>query len=86
MVVRGYVQGIFFRDSCQREAARAGVNGWVRNCNDGAVEAVFEGPSGGVDQLVAWCRHGPPRARIDQVEVDDESPEGLVGFRVKGWD
>ena len=77
---------MFFRDSCQREAARRRVSGWVRNRNDGAVEAVFEGDDDAVDAMVAWCRQGPPRARVDRVEVIDEAAEGLRGFRVKGWD
>ena len=85
-MVHGWVQGVFFRDSCRREAAVGGAAGWVRNRNDGAVEAVFEGPAAVVEALVAWCRHGPPRARVDQVDVVDEAPEGLTGFRVKGWD
>ena len=86
VVIHGYVQGVFFRDSCQREAARVHVAGWVRNRNDGAVEAAFEGEPAGVDAMVAWCRNGPPRARVDRVDVIDEEPEGLSGFRVKGWD
>jgi acylphosphatase len=86
VVVDGWVQGVFFRDTCQREAIVAGVAGWVRNRNDGAVEAVFEGPAAAVDAMVAWCRQGPPRARVDHVEVMEETPEDLSGFRVKGWD
>jgi acylphosphatase len=86
VVVNGRVQGVFFRDSCQREAARAGVAGWVRNRNDGAVEAVFEGEDDAVEAMVAWCRRGPSRARVDRVDVVEESPEGLRGFRVQGWE
>ena len=86
VVVDGYVQGVFFRDSCQREAARVGVAGWVRNRNDGAVEAVFEGADDAVDAMVRWCRTGPPRARVERVQVVDEGPEGLTRFTVKGWD
>jgi acylphosphatase len=86
VVVDGRVQGVFFRDSCQREAAARRLGGWVRNRNDGAVEAVFEGPADAVDAVVAWCRTGPPRARVDRVTVSDEPPEGLTSFRVRGWD
>jgi acylphosphatase len=87
VVISGRVQGVFFRDSCQREAARHRLAGWVRNRNDDAVEAVFEGDESAVEVLVAWCRTGPPRARVDRVEVFDEPPEHLRGFRVKGgWD
>lgn len=85
VVISGRVQGVFFRDSCQREAARLHVAGWVRNRNDGAVEAVFEGDAEGVGAMVEWCRHGPPRARVDSVSVVDEPAEGLTSFRVTGF-
>lgn len=82
VVVDGRVQGVFFRDSCQREASIAGVGGWVRNRDDGRVEAVFEGDAAAVERLVAWCRHGPPRAVVTSVSVTDEPPVGERGFRV----
>ena len=82
VVVSGRVQGVFFRDSCRREAVTAGVAGWVRNRRDGRVEAVFEGPPGAVERLVSWCRVGPPRADVDAVEVHDEDPVGETGFAV----
>ena len=82
VVVRGNVQGVFFRASCQREAARRGVAGWVSNRPDGAVEAVFEGEDAAVDALVSWCRQGPPHADVSGVDVSEEEPEGLSGFRV----
>lgn len=83
VVVRGTVQGVFFRASCQREAAARGVAGWVSNRPDGAVEAVFEGADAGVDALVAWCRQGPPHAMVADVDVRDEEPEGLSHFSVR---
>ena len=76
VVVAGEVQGVFFRDSCRREAAAHGVAGWVRNRSDGAVEAVFEGDEAGVRRMVDWCRTGPPRARVAHVDVIDEPPTG----------
>ena len=82
VVVSGRVQGVFFRDSCRREAVAAGVAGWVRNRRDGRVEAVFEGSPGAVERLVAWCRAGPPRAHVDALEVHDEEPVGETGFAV----
>ena len=82
--MRGRVQGVFFRDSCRERALVAGVSGWVRNGSDGSsVEAVFEGPADAVDRLVAWCRAGPPRARVDAVDVVDEPVTGETGFRVR---
>lgn len=83
VVVRGTVQGVFFRASCQREAAARGVAGWVSNRPDGAVEAVFEGGDAAVEALVAWCRQGPPHAVVAGVDVSDEVPEGLSGFGVR---
>lgn len=83
VLVAGRVQGVFFRDSCRTEAVRAGVSGWVRNRADGQVEAVFEGELEAVERLVAWCRQGPPRARVNGVEVRNEEPSGERGFAVR---
>jgi acylphosphatase len=83
VVVDGRVQGVFFRESCRREAVAAGVAGWVCNHDDGRVEAVLEGPGRAVEQVVAWCRHGPRTAMVTSVEVAVETPAGLVGFRVR---
>ncbi len=83
VVVSGQVQGVFFRDTCRREAARRGVAGWVRNCPDGTVEAVFEGPPDAVSALVAWARKGPAQAVVDDVQTFEETPEGSTGFTVR---
>jgi acylphosphatase len=82
VVVRGHVQGVFFRDSTRREASSRGVAGWVSNRPDGAVEAVFEGDPEAVDALVDFCRGGPRGASVEDVEVFDEEPEDLREFRV----
>lgn len=84
VVVSGRVQGVWFRDSCREQAQKLQVNGWVRNRNDGAVEAVFEGPAMQVAAMVEWCRKGPPRAVVTGVTVSNEDPEGLTTFRVTG--
>jgi acylphosphatase len=81
-VVHGLVQGVFFRDSTRQRARQFGVSGWVRNAEDGSVEAVFEGPEDAVERLVDFVRRGPRGARVDRVEVFEEPPEGLTGFRV----
>ena len=83
VVVHGRVQGVFFRGSTQEEARRAGIDGWVRNLPDGAVEAVFEGEAAAVEQLEAYCRRGPPWAQVMRVEITEEEPEGEQGFRVR---
>lgn len=83
VLVSGRVQGVWFRDTCQREARRHGVAGWVRNRLDGRVEAVFEGPPDAVLTLVNWSQHGPPRAEVTGIEVEDEDPRGDAGFIVR---
>jgi acylphosphatase len=83
VVVHGHVQGVFFRDTTRREAARRGVAGWVTNRADGAVEAVFEGPPEAVAAMVEFCESGPRGADVDRVEVVDEEPERLNGFDVR---
>jgi acylphosphatase len=82
VVVRGLVQGVFFRDTCRREARAHGVNGWVRNLPDRSVEAVFEGPSDAVESMIAWARRGPDLAHVTEVEVTEEQPQGERHFRV----
>ena len=83
VVVAGRVQGVWFRESCRREAVARGVAGSVRNRMDGTVEAVFEGQEAAVAEMVAWCRIGPPRADVTGVDVDSEPPAGAVGFQVR---
>ena len=76
------MQGVWYRDSCRREADALGVGGWIRNRADGAVEAALEGDRAAVDKLVAWMRAGPPRAVVTGIEVVDEEPVGERGFSV----
>jgi acylphosphatase len=82
-VVHGQVQGVFYRDSCRTEARRLGVAGFVRNLDDGTVEAVFEGDPDAVGAMLDWAYTGPQRARVSRVEVSDEEPEGLTDFQVR---
>ena len=82
ILIDGRVPGVFYRDTCRREAMAAGVAGWARNRSDGRVEVVAEGPPAAVDRLVAWCRSGPSQAVVTDVDVIDEQPEGLHGFRI----
>jgi acylphosphatase len=78
----GRVQGVFFRDSVRREAARRGVAGWARNCLDGTVEAVFEGPPEAVAAMVEYVRRGPGHSSVERIDESREPPEGLSGFDV----
>jgi acylphosphatase len=82
-MVTGRVQGVWFRESCRDQAQAAGVAGSARNLADGRVEVVLEGPRAAVEEVVAWCRRGPQRARVDGIEVVDETPIAEQGFRVR---
>lgn len=77
------VQGVWFRESCRRMAESQGIAGWVRNRQDGDVEAVFEGEAQPVSVVVSWCRMGPPRAIVVGIDVTEEPVEGVVGFSVR---
>ena len=83
VVVRGRVQGVFFRDSTRDQAESHGVAGWVANRSDGAVEAVLEGPRAAVEQVLDFLESGPSRASVENLAVQDEDPEGLTGFKVR---
>lgn len=74
--VTGYVQGVFFRHSTAQRARTRRLTGWVRNLPDGRVEAVIEGEDDEVRSLVDWCRHGPPHATVENVEVEWGSATG----------
>ena len=81
--VSGQVQGVNFRGATQEEAERLGLNGWVRNLQDGRVEAVFEGDSETVRQMIDWCESGPSSAEVTDVTVEQEEPAGESGFEVR---
>jgi len=83
VVITGEVQGVSFRDATRKEAEDAGLAGWVRNRDDGSVEAVFEGNADAVDRLLDWCRSGPSSADVDDVEDSEEEPQGESGFEVR---
>ncbi len=82
--ISGQVQGVFFRDSARERAEQLGLAGWVRNLSDGRVEAIFEGPSEKVREMVRWCGEGPSHAEVEDVEAEIEASEGdLEGFEVR---
>jgi acylphosphatase len=83
VVVRGSVQGVFFRVETRNRARSLGLAGWVRNAPDGTVEAVFEGDADRVESMVEWCRHGPAGASVEDVEVTWGEPEGDEGFSIR---
>ena len=84
VVVTGRVHGVWFRESCRRQATAAKLSGWVRNLDDGRVEAVFQGEGHAVDALVVWCQRGPPSAVVTRIVVEEQSPlADEKGFRVR---
>jgi len=84
VLISGRVQGVFFRAETQRAATGFKLSGWVRNLPDGRVEAVFEGEDAAVDKMLAWCHHGPPAARVQEVIVTEETYTGeFTSFGIK---
>jgi acylphosphatase len=83
VVVRGRVQGVWFRESARRRAAELGVAGWVRNRPNGSVEAELEGGADAVAVLLDWFGHGPTGARVDDVAVEELAATGEDRFVVR---
>jgi acylphosphatase len=82
--IHGRVQGVFYRQSTRETAAGLDLTGWVKNCSDGSVEAVFEGEKAAVNQAIEWCRKGPAAARVTDVVVSWKDFDGeLCGFQIR---
>jgi acylphosphatase len=79
LLISGRVQGVFFRSETRDKAKAMGISGWVRNTSDGRVEAVFAGDRDNVEEIIQWCRKGPPTARVQDVDVDWEEFRGEFG-------
>lgn len=71
--ISGRVQGVWFRSSTKQKAEMLGVKGWVRNTSDGCVEAIFEGDEKLVDEMIDWCSHGPPLAKVEKIDVKKQN-------------
>jgi acylphosphatase len=74
---------VWFRESCRQVAEREGVTGWVRNLDDGGVEAWLEGAADAVARVEEWCHQGPRHALVTHVGADDRTPEGHTSFRIE---
>jgi acylphosphatase len=84
LIVKGRVQGVYFRASTVQQARHLGLTGWVMNHDDGSVELVAEGLSESIEELIAWCRQGPPGARVDEVDVQRQDFRGgFSEFRIR---
>jgi acylphosphatase len=82
--IRGRVQGVYYRASMVQEAQNLRLTGWVRNCDDGSVEAVAEGARADIEALIAWSHRGPAGARVDKIEAQWETPDhSFFGFIVR---
>lgn len=75
-IIKGFVQGVWFRASTQDQALAHHVTGWVKNTSDGYVEAVFEGEAEAVEKVIQWCHRGPTGATVQEVEVETEEYKG----------
>ncbi len=80
VLISGRVQGVWFRGWTEREAQKFGLSGWVRNCPDGRVEALFYGDGARVDAMIEACWNGPPAAKVDTVEVSASDAPTAPGF------
>ncbi|MCJ7571683.1 MAG: acylphosphatase [Candidatus Thermoplasmatota archaeon] len=82
--ISGHVQGVWFRASTKQKAEQLGLKGWVRNTNDGYVEAVFQGDDKQVKEMINWCHQGPPLAKVEKVNVTKkQSIDILKDFSIK---
>lgn len=82
--IHGHVQGVSFRANLWREAKKHGITGWVRNLKDGRMEAVLQGEEDKVEEVIKWCRRGPPAAKVEKVEVAyEEGPENHTRFDIR---
>ncbi|MFW5900421.1 MAG: acylphosphatase [Halodesulfurarchaeum sp.] len=77
------MQGVYFRATTREQARQRDVDGWVRNLEDGRVEAVFEGEPAAVESMIDWCHEGSPAAEVRDVSVSEEDPNGLEGFDIR---
>ena len=84
VMITGRVQGVWFRANTRQKAEQLGITGWVCNTRDGCVEAIFEGEENCVKEMVEWCHRGPPLAKIENVEVKNQSlTNGFDDFSIK---
>lgn len=83
LIIHGRVQGVAYRAHTRRKALSLGLSGFVENRPDGSVYAELEGPAETVEEMIRWCRQGPPLAEVSSVEVREGQPERHQGFEVR---
>lgn len=82
LVIKGKVQGVFYRATAKELADQLGITGWVRNLPDMNVEITATAPHEVLQHYIEWCKLGPPRARVDEIMVEELSFEEFTGFRI----
>lgn len=81
--ITGTVQGVYYRSNTRDAARERGLGGWVRNLEDGRVEAVFEGSEASVEEMIEWCYTGSPAANVESVDTEYEEPDNIEDFDVR---
>jgi acylphosphatase len=82
ILIKGKVQGVFYRASAQREARSHGLKGWVKNTKDGDVEIVATGEEHDLEPFIKWCHEGPAGAHVTEVLITQVNPESFEGFSI----
>ncbi len=83
IIIRGKVQGVFFRQSSKEEAIRLGITGFVKNLDDGSVKIVATGTEEKLLALTNWCKTGPPKARVSGIEKEELDLQSFIGFKIE---
>lgn len=82
LIIKGKVQGVFYRACAREEAEKLGITGWIKNTGEGNVEAMINGNQGDIDRYISWCWKGPSRARVENVEVIKVEDREFQEFKV----
>ena len=82
LIIKGKVQGVFFRATAKDIADELGIKGWVRNLPDRNVEIRATATEGTLQKFIAWCKQGPPKAKVEEVTVEELVLEELNGFKI----
>jgi acylphosphatase len=83
LIIRGKVQGVFYRATAREVADKMGLSGWVKNTPEGHVEILVSGPADHLDEFIAWCQRGPGQAVVTGVSVQEVPDQQFEGFRIK---
>jgi len=82
LIIHGHVHGVFYRQSTMEKAIILGLKGTVRNCDNGTVEIIAEGDEANITKLIAWCRIGPPRAKVTHIDMHEHPLKNFTSFSI----